>query len=212
MNLLNRREAIKRTTLTLIGVRLAQGASLLGVSFFMEGCNVFDDILNWVPVGEASINAMLTVLSSNGFPVAAPIEAAVTATEAAFTALTAAVQEYKATTPAPVGAVAKVQTALKDVVDQFGTFLASLKVPGNIFSVVAGLAQVVLSTIAAFEGQLPTAKTTARLVPRQMRIGEQTVQVVPKKRNANSYKKDWNATLQVAEKSGVTVPKNAYLQ
>jgi hypothetical protein len=212
--MLNRRQMIQRSTLTIVGLRLAQGAAILGTAELMGGCNVFTDIINWIPVGEASVNAMIAVLTSNGIAIAPAVTTAVALTEAGLNALTAAVKEYQATTPPPVGAVAKVQTALKDVVDNFQTFLASLNVPGNIFSVISGLAQVVLSTIAAFEAQIPVAPAAASrttIVASSVHIGQQTITIVPKHRTVRAYKHDWNATLDTGVKLGVVVPASARL-
>jgi len=213
---INRRQFVQRSTLTVVGLRLAQGTAFIGTAELAGGCNLFNDILNWIPVGEASVNAMLTVLTSNGIAIAPAVSAAVTLTEAGLTALTAAVKEYQATTPPPVGAVAKVQTALKDVVDNFQTFLASINVPGNIFSVISGLAQVVLSTVAAFENQLPpttpaaTAAARTTIVGATAHVGQAVIVITPKHRTVRAYKKDWNATLDAGTKLGVLVPKSAY--
>jgi hypothetical protein len=209
---LTRRQFGKRATLTAIGLRIAWASGLAGIALTQEGCNVFNDILNWVPVGEAAVNAMLSVLTSNGFPIPAPVQEYVNLTEAAFTALTAAVKEYQATTPPPAGAVAKVELALKTVVDNFTLFLRSINVPGNIFSVIAGLAQVVLSTIAAFENQLPQPAAGKRqLVAATFSVGQTSVAVVPKSRSRRAFKRDWNGQLDAGARLGVAVPKSAYL-
>ena len=82
-----------------------------GISLFLAGCGVWTDILNWVPVGEAAINSILAVLTGNGVVITPAIQAIVQLIEAGFAALTAAIKEYQSTTPAPVGALAKVETA-----------------------------------------------------------------------------------------------------
>jgi hypothetical protein len=213
---MNRREAIKRGTLTVVGTRLAYLAAVSGAALETGGCNIFNDILNWVPVGKASVNSILAVLTSNGIAVSPAASAAVALIEAGFTALTAAVKEYQATSPAPVGAVAKVQLALKAVVDNFQTFLASLNVPGSIFSVISGLAQIVLSTIVAFQNELPATPTSTAAVSRTAVVGDTAhvgpnlITITPKKRTIRAYKKEWNAVLDAGVKVGVTAPKSAY--
>jgi hypothetical protein len=209
---MNRRELIHRSTLTLVGTRLAYLAGASGIALESAGCNLWNDILNWVPVGEASLNSILAVLTSNGVPIAAPVSAIVTFIEAGFTALTAAIKEYQAVTPPPVGAEAKVQAAFTALVDNFQTFLASLNVPGSIFSVISGLAQIVLSTIAAFENELPPVVAGKRttVMATSAKLGQQTIPVMAKHRTRRAFKKDWNGVLDAGTKLGATIPKSAY--
>ena len=117
-----------------------------GSALFMSGCNLYNDILNWVPVGEAALNSILTVLTSNGVLISPAIQSVVALVEAGFAALTAAIKEYQSTTPPPVGAVAKIQTAFNDIVDNFSTFLKSLSISGGLIGIVVGLANVVFSS------------------------------------------------------------------
>lgn len=194
---------------------LAKGVAVVLVgaeAILLGGCNLYDDILNWVPVGEASLNSILTVLTSNGVAISPAMQSVVALIEAGFTALTAAINEYKSTNPPPVGAIAKIQTAFTDIVDQFSTFLKSLSVSSGLVGIIVGLANVVFSTIAAFSNQLPKP-TTARMsmAIHTVQVGAVTQVVVPKTRTRRAYKKDFNATLDTATKSGIVVPKAAYL-
>ncbi len=213
---ITRREAVKRSTLTIVGVRFAYLAAVSGAAVESAGCDVFNDILNWVPVGEAALNSMITVLTSNGIVIPLPVQTTIATIEAGFTALTGAINTYKSANPAPVGAEAKVQEALIAVVTNFKTFLAGLNVPGTIFNVISGLAQVVLSTIAAFENQLPAAPTATAaakhtvIVGDSFHVGGVTVAVVPKKRGRLAFKRDFNSVLDQAVKQHVVVPKSAY--
>jgi len=214
MNLITRREAIKRTALTAVGIRLAQGAALIGVVELEAGCNVFNDILNWVPVGEEAVNSILAVLTSNGVLIAAPLQAIVTLIETAFTDLTAAVKEYQSTTPAPVGALAKIETAFKAVVDNFSSFLNQLGVSGGLLGIITGLAQIVFSTITAFMNQLPASSSLKRtlVIGTTLRVAGASTPIVPKYRTRRAFKKDWNSTLGTAPKLGVICPASAYMK
>lgn len=196
---------------------LLKGATVIAIAgegVLLEGCNLYNDILNWVPVGEASLNSILSILSANGIAITPAAQLLVTTIEAGFTALTAAVKEYQSTTPPPVGAVAKIQTVFKDITDNFGTFLKSLNVSGSLVAVVVGIAQVVLSTIAAFANKLPvtpTAATARTLAPATVKVAATVQAVVPKERKLGNYKRDFNSELSKGEKQGVAIPKNAYL-
>ena len=185
---------------------------VVGESVFLVACNLWSDIANWIPVGEAAINSILAVLTSNGVVITPAIQQIVTLIEAGFNALKAAVAEYQSTTPPPVGALDKIRTAFKDIVDNFGTFLQSLSVPNSILGIITGLAGIVLSTIAAFMNQLPQpagAKTMA--IASSMKINGAAHAVTPKGRDAKTFRHDWNKTLDDGVKAGANVPKSAYL-
>jgi len=190
-----------------------------GGSVMLSGCNVFSDILNWVPVGEAAVNSILAVLTANGVVIAPDAQIIVGLIMAGFTALTAAIKEYQSTTPPPVGALAKIQAAFKAITDNFQTFLASLNVSGGVLGIISGLAQVVFSTIVAFMNQLPASSAALRTatVSSSFTIGSpifrnvNRVVILPKLRTRRVFKKDWNAVLATAPQVGVICPANAYL-
>jgi hypothetical protein len=211
---INRRRFIGKSSLTLIGMRIFL---LTGTSLSMVGCNLFTDIENWVPVGIAAVNSILGVLSANGVVISGPIQMTVTVLMNALNAVIAAIKEYQSTSPAPAGTLAKVELAVKDVVDQFGAFLNQLNVlPAGLFAIISGLAQVVISTITAFMNELPATSTAAysRAIATRttFRVGSLNVAIVPKKRTIRSFKKDFNSTLDGATTLGVAVPKTAYLK
>ena len=182
----------------------AGGLALAGAG----GCNVFDDILNWIPVADASIEAIVQLLENAGVlsPVAgAPINAALGLVDASVAQLKADVAAYKAITPPPAGALAKIQAGLQIVATNFQAFLAALKISDSkLLQLVVGLAQIILSTIAGFEGTLsqqPGAAapiTTAR-INRTYRVAGETVSVLVEHRSRRKFKKDWNS---LAEKYG----------
>jgi hypothetical protein len=186
------------------------GFSLLllssGASFLIYGCNVYDDLYNWIGVGIASLNSMVTILKANGIIPAAGI---VNAILGALSAVRAAIDEYKSTTPAPFGALAKIETALNDAVSQFGTFLRSLSILGfGLFSMIAALVDVILSTIAGFKNRLPPVAQKLNVT---MQIAQLTGKaVIPKHRTIRVFKKDWNAVLDTGVSLDVTVPPSAY--
>jgi|SRR5271170_1781049 len=205
---MNRREAIKQSLFTLFYAATFSGIALTGT-----GCNLWTDIKNWIPVGEAAVNSILSVLTANGVIIAAPIQAIVSLIEAGFSALSSAIQEYQSTTPPPVGALAKIETAFGDIVNNFSTFVKSLGVSGGLLGIIVGLAQIVFSTIAAFMNMLPAASSLKRTVTlsNTLQIGGTTVAVNPKMRTRRAFKKDYNAVLASAPKVGVTCPPSAYL-
>jgi len=204
--MMNRRTFASRTASVLLFL-LASSTSL-----FIAGCSVFSDVLAWIPVGEAALNSILAVLTGNGVAITPAIQSIISLIEAGFAALTAAVKEYQSTTPAPVGALAKIETAFKDIVDNFSTFLQSLNVSGGLLGIITGLAQVVLSTIAAFVNRLPasTAMKAVRDRASSVSVGGTKVSVTPKARDASTFKKDFDAILKSAP-ADVKVPPNALL-
>jgi hypothetical protein len=196
----NRRQFIGHLT------KVAAIAVLLPATFEMEGCNVLSEIQAWVPTGEKAVNAILAVLVANNIPVSAGVQAAVGLVETGFNDLLAAIQEYESTTPPPVGALAKIQTIMKDISDQFSNFVAQLSGTGsNVLKVVVALATVVISTIGGFISQLgPTPAPSVEL--------KLSGVVIPAVQRSNrKFKSDWNSQLNSAKALGVNCPKYAYL-
>lgn len=194
----------------------AAGTALALSTLELKGCSassVFTDILNWIPVGEASLNSILAILASNGIAVSPAAQLIVKEITDAFNAVVAAIKEYQSAFPAPVGALAKVQAALKAVVDQFTAFLAAQALPGgNIVTLVSSLAGVVFSTIAAFVNQLPLpTATTVMFSVQHFRLNGVEYNVTSIHRTRRAFKKDWNSTLDRAAVNGVQVPKSAYM-
>jgi hypothetical protein len=209
---LSRRQFGRHAILTAIGLRIA---TLSGISAFLVSCggNVFSNILSWIPIGEAALNSILAVLSANGIILIPGVQVYVSLIEAGLAALTGAVKEYQATTPPPIGALAKIETAFRDVTDNFKNFLASLNVSGGLVAIIVGLAQVVLSTIAAFMNQLPATSTMRRtvVIGHTFMVGSVTGTVIPKERTTRTFKKDWNTKLDEGPAGGVVIPRSAYL-
>ena len=169
---------------------IATGTSAL----FMSGCNVFDDILNWIPVGLTAIGGIVAVLG----PLVPPGSAAIiTIIKAVFADLQAAVIAYKNdTNPADKATLlAKIRTFLNDIVINFQSFLAALNLGNNpIVAIVIGLASVILAAIAGFMGQLPTTAGRTTIVTTSVSVGGKVVTVAPKYyKHTSDFKKDYNA-------------------
>jgi hypothetical protein len=140
-------------------------------SMEFTGCSstVFSQILSWIPVGISAITGIVTVLGPLVPPQALVVIGLV---KAAFADLSATVTQYmNDTNPADkAGWLAKIRTILNDIVTNFQAFLDQLNLGGNpIEAIVLGLAQVVLSALAGFLGQLPAAG--GKTVSETFRIG-----------------------------------------
>jgi hypothetical protein len=178
--------------------------SLCGVS--LAGCNLENEILDWIPAGEAAVNSILGVLNANGIVVPATVQLVVQTIEAGFTALTTAIKNYQAVTPPPVGAIAAIEAALSSVTSAFNQFVSGLSpVAGKILTLVVDLGDVVLSTIAGFENSLGTGTVKVSLT------NSRGTAVAAQKRTKRQFRHDWNAKLSAAITLGAVVPKSAYL-
>jgi hypothetical protein len=195
------------------GGHLVKGAAvvaLAGTTLELDGCNVFSDIETWIPVGIDAVNGILAVLSENGVVLPPQVSLTVGLIQAGLTALKGAIVEYQSTTPPPVGALQKIETIFQDIVNNFGMFLQGLNLPGgSLFTLIASLVQVILTTIAGFVNQLPTGTTT---VSATLRVSAtQTVPVLPVARSKRRFKKDYNSVLDGGAGLGVKVPAAAHL-
>lgn len=211
--LTTRRQWLRNTSFGIAALFLANTVSMFMTACGVFGGNVFTSILNWLPIGQRVLDSILTILTANGVLIAAPIQVIIDSVKAGFDALRAAILEYQSTTPAPVGTLQKIETAFKDIVDNFKTFLASLKISGGLLGIIIGIAQVILSTIGAFVNRLPASSSMRRtiVIGDTLRMGEMTVPVVLKSRDKKSFKLDVNAVLDRGVSAGVVIPKSARL-
>jgi hypothetical protein len=210
-----RREFLGHLASTAIASRVLLAGGAIGEAMFLEGCDLETDIENWIPLGEDAVTAIEAVLSANGIVIAPALSAIVTTIENGFTALQGAITEYKSTNPPPVGALAKIETALNDVLQNFGQFTSGLSgVAAKVLTLVVDLADVVISTIQGFENRLGSGSQSAAartsILAAKVNVAGQTKVVTPTKRSKGKFRSDWNKLLDGA-KSSVTVPKNAYL-
>jgi len=185
------------------------GASALGLAamssgFVLTGCNWVQDVENWTQTGEESIASIESILTANNVPIP---QGPLNIVNAAFAAIHEACAAYLATTPPPVGALQKIQTALQDCSAAIGSFITALGLPGgNLLSLIVSLGELLLSTIAGFANQA-TAASKSAVVGLTMRVGAASYSITPKVRSRRGFKKDWNGTLHGAH--GVSVPKAA---
>src|ERR1035437_9133292 len=146
-----------------------------GPALFTEGCtaaSVFTDIVNWAPVGKAAVQGIITLLQGAGI-VSPGIGLLIPVILTGFDDLLADVKIYQSLNPPPAGALAKIVEIFHLIVTNFQSMLAQLQINGGpIVSVVIGLAQVILSTIAGFLQKLPAA---AKFLTGEFKVGNRVV-------------------------------------
>ena len=144
-------------------------------SLALTGCNAFTDIEAWVPVGIAAVNSIVKLLGAFLPPGASAI---ITLVLAGLTDLAQAVRDYNADqNPADKATLlAKIRTLLTDIAKNFQDVLNAAAGNNPIIGIVLALAQVFLSALAGFLGELPAASA-----PKMVRLGSQTLPVTPKR-------------------------------
>ena len=170
---------------------LATGAPTI----LLEGCptssTIFSDIIAWIPIGTSAINGVVSVLGSFMPPGLQPI---ITLVLAGLADLAATVTQYKNdTNPADKATLlAKIRTILNDVATNFQSFLDKLNIGNNpIEAIVLGLANVVLSALAGFLGQLPAS---GKVMSSTYRLSGKTITYTPKfYKNTKQFVADFNA-------------------
>ena len=184
---MNRREFAQRSGSAVLFL-MAGGSALL------TGCGVLTDIENWIPVGLQAFQAIISLLEGAGIiSIAAggPIAGLVATITSGFNDLTTAIKQYQAITPPPTGAMANIEAVLNSIVGNFQTFLASINITNSkLTTLVVGMAEIILGTIAGFENLLPTS--TATLLAKGTRVGQAVVPLIPKHRTRRAFKHEWN--------------------
>lgn len=194
---------------------LALAGALGGACLELGGCSFVTDIENWVPVGIASLNSIMEVLQANGITIIPGVQTAFTDAIAALNAILTAAKAYAATTPPPVGALQTLQAAFAAGASGVEAFLSALSLPtGGLLASIVAIAEIIFSTIAAFQNKLPPAPAGARTFTMRStyRVAQTTITVVPKERSRRAFKHDFNSQLDTAKTAGVTVPQQAYLK
>jgi hypothetical protein len=168
-------------------------ALAVGGSVSLTGCNVFSDILNWIPTAVSAINGIVTVLGSFLPPGAGAI---VTLIDAALASLSATITEYNndANPADKATLLAKIRTILTDIGTNFQSFLSALNLGNNpIIAIVIGLAQVILGAIQGFLGQLPAGGSGTKILSSAVTVGQRTMPVEAKYyKTVRAFKKDYN--------------------
>ena len=186
---MKRREALK-----FVGLM-----GLLGSIPSLAGCSwksVYTAIREYVPVGLQAFVGILGVLSGGGIislGANAAIDAVIALVNKAFGDVTTAVAQLQATPP--VGTVATISAVLNTLSANIAKFMSDINVPdGQLAALVSGLANVILSTLAGFQTQLPNQPVATTVsAPHSFRIAGQTVTVFAKKRSLSQFKHEYNA-------------------
>ena len=170
---------------------------LAGAGASLSGCNAEADLIDFIPYITEALGAITKILGSLMPPPAALI---INTIEASLSLLGAALAEYKSD-PNPADKatlLAKIETFLEDIGDNFQSFLDALGTAGPIASVVLGIIQVVLSTIAWFAQEFgATVSSAARPAialarGRQLRATNQYLYIAPTKRSVKEFKAAFN--------------------
>jgi hypothetical protein len=195
--MMTRREFGKRAGFSFgtLWLALASGTS----AFFMSGCGVFQDIIDWEPVGLFSFNAVVTLLQGAGLvnPVMNPL---IVAVRAAMADLLKDAQNYVSTTPPPSGVLQKLEIALTDIISNIKDILSQIAVSNPILSLVTSLVMILVSALESFLNQVQTKMGNRKMArpPLTLKISNQTITVVPKKRTLSQYKTEWNSSVDAA--------------
>lgn len=160
--MLTRRQFGKTAGYGALGVGI--GMTTMGLS-----CDtVFQDIQNYVPIGIAAFNEILTLISPTEATSLAPIVATV---KASFADLSVAINQYiQAPSTDKASLEGKIVTAINAVINNLNQFWADANLPNSqAAQTIVGVLQIVLSTLAAFlpkvGGAVSLKKTFAKQIP-----------------------------------------------
>lgn len=169
-------------TLGLVTGTIMGAGSFLGIS----ACNIYTDIMNYVPVALAAFTTVVTLINPAEGSIVAGL---VTMVKAALSDIQAAVEAYE-NAPASQkqtlsGKISTAITAAESVLQQFWS---DLKLPdGNIATLVENIINIILSTFMAF---LPKLAPPAAL---PVKAYAKKVAYTAKKRSLGEFKSDLNA-------------------
>lgn len=138
-----RRQFGKTVAVGTLGVGI--GITTMGVS-----CDtVFQDIENYVPIGLAAFQEVISLINPTEAALLAPI---IQIVKAGFADLESDITQYiNAPATSKSTLLGKIETAVSIVIGNLNQFWSDLKLPdGNLATTIIGVLQVVISTLAAF--------------------------------------------------------------
>lgn len=163
----------------------------------ISACNVFTDILKYIPVGLQGFMSVIDLLSGNGVinPVeGTAIDVLINIVKAGFADLAAATESYN-NAPAADKATLKGKLALvlADVQASIQQFWGDVHIPDpKLAQTVQGLLGLILSTLAGFGISLPVPAVKSTRVMKVEALGNR-ITFTPKKRTQAEFKKEFNA-------------------
>ena len=179
------RRGFLKTTGLVSGTALVSG-TLMG----MSSCQTVEqEIMNYIPVALTAFTTIVTLINPAEAAVLAPVIADV---KIALADVQAAVVAYENSPDASKATLAcKIVTAINIAEQEIQSFWSSLNLAdAGLLAVIAGVIQIILSTLTAFIPSLncsaPQAKST--------RSFKKTVAFQPKKRSLKQFKQDLNAS------------------
>lgn len=151
-----------------VGSKGVIGLALAGaVATSLSGCSFnIQDILNWVPTATQSISSILSLLVSAGVLACMTCSALANVALAAITAIGTAVQAYlNAPAADKTTLLGKIQTALQAALTASSAFFQTINVPDQkLFTLIIGIASLVLSAISGFIGQVGGTTPSSAMV------------------------------------------------
>lgn len=170
----------------------------LGNIITSTACGLFDSILAYVGVGLQAFGSVVDLLAGAG--VIPPGEGtllhlAINAVKVGFADVQAAVTAYDNAPPDQKGTLkGKISVVLAILEADIQKFWDDLKIPDSkLASLVQGLLGIILSTLAAFQTQLPAPPKLAKV--EASKNFSRRIVYTPKKRSVKDMRKDFNQLL-----------------
>ena len=186
---ITRREFGKAVSMTALGGTI--GLTTMGLSC----SSVFTDIENYVPIGIAAFQEVLSLIDPTEAALLAPI---IQTVKAAFADLDAIVQQYESAPAASKATLlGKISTAISAVMSELQQFWNDANLPdGGLASTIEGVLQIVLSTLAAFLPLLGVAVPVSGAFGAEPYGHKKLARTIPftaAKRSQKQFKSDVNA-------------------
>jgi hypothetical protein len=186
---MNRRTWFKTSGSGVAALLISGSGSLL-----LSGCNVIASIKAYIPVGIAAFSGVVSLLSGLGIippGTGTVIALLVGLVKSGFADLMAAIDQYNAAPAADKATLlAKVSLILSDVSRNIGKFFSDLTINDTtVLTLVTGLVQLILSTLAGFAAQLPPAPTPVALTAK---VSGHPITITPKILSRSAFVKQFN--------------------
>ena len=193
---MDRRQFFEVSSKGVLGTALVRAVAVGSVAYLVVGCNVEQDILDWVKIGGPAIGTILQLLVGAGIIACLTCSASANIAVAAINAIATAVQNWMNAPPASKATLlGKIVTALQDALSAAITFFESVAIPDQkLATLIEGLVSLIVNALSGFIGQLG-GTTAAASAKREVKLRARTIPVVPVVMKAGTFKTRFNALL-----------------
>lgn len=193
---MDRRQFFEVSSKGVLGTALVRAVAVGSVAYLVAGCNIEQDILDWVKIGGPAIGTILQLLVGAGIIACLTCSVLANTVVAAISAIGTAVQNWMNAPAANKQTfLGKITTALQAALSAATTFFESVAIPDQkLATLIEGLVSLIVNALSGFIGQLGGTSAAAS-AKKEVKLQAKTIPIVPVVLKASTFKSRFNNLL-----------------